>query len=72
MKGAFLHKQPQADGVASVKQCLVDSWVKHDSNHQLLPEKVLVNCQSVQKLLGNQQCAALLLAYTLKQPQIRC
>lgn len=72
MEAAFIHKQPEAGGVASVKQCLVGSWVKHASNHQLLPEKLLINCQSVHKLLGNQQCAALLLAYTLKQPKIRC
>lgn len=62
MEAAFTHKQSQAGGVHSVKQCLGDSWVTHATNHHLLPEKLLINCQSVQRLLGNQQCAALLLA----------
>jgi len=62
MEAAVVRKQRKAGRVASVKQCLVDSWVKHASNHQRLPEKLLINCQTVQKLHGNQHCAALLLA----------
>lgn len=42
MEAACIHKQPQTGGVASVKQCLVDSGVTHASNYQLLPEKPLI------------------------------
>jgi len=45
MEAAATRKQPKAGRVASMKQCLVDSWVTHASNHQLLPEKLLVNSQ---------------------------
>ena len=56
--------------MADVKQCLVDIWVKHASNHLPLPEKLWINCQSVKMLLGNQKCAALLLAYTLSNQKL--